>query len=54
MERREKVILYLMFYKMCKTNTCNLREDERLAEEVRKHKCMYYKTDKRYKEHDRA
>ena len=54
MERSEKVILYLMFYKMCKTSTYNLREDERLAEKVRKHKCMYNKTDKRYKERDRT
>ena len=39
---------------MGKTNTCNLREDERLAEEVRKHKCMYDKADKGYEERDRT
>ena len=32
----KKFFLYLIFYNMGKTNTCNLRENECLAEEVRK------------------
>ena len=39
---------------MIKTNAYNLRKEGRLAEEVRKHKCMYDKADKGYKERNRT
>ena len=39
---------------MGKTNTCILRENERQAEKRRKHKCMYGKAEKGYKERERT
>lgn len=39
---------------MGQTNTCNLREDERLAKEVRKYTCLYDKADKGYNERVRT
>ena len=38
---------------MGKTNRSDLREDESLAEEVRKYQCLYDKCDPGYKEWDR-
>ena len=38
---------------MGKTNTFSLREDEGLAEEVRKYTCLYEIANKGYKERDR-
>ena len=38
---------------MGKTNKCNIREDESLAHEVQKYRCLYDKTNKGYKERDR-
>ena len=35
---------------MGRTNSSNLKEDELLAEEVRKYPCLYEKSDKGYKE----
>ena len=31
---------------MSRTNTCNIQEDEILAEEVQKYLCLYDKSDK--------
>lgn len=39
---------------MGKTNTCNLKEDKLLAEEVRKYTCLYDKIGKWYKERARS
>ena len=38
---------------MGKTNRSDLRDDESLAEEVRKYPCLYAKCDPGYKERDR-
>ena len=38
---------------MGKTNKCNLREDETLAEVVKKYRCLFDKNFPRYKERDR-
>ena len=39
---------------MGKSNTCNLREDESLTEELRKYTCLYDKAEKEHKERDRT
>ena len=39
---------------MGKTNKCNIREDEILAETVKKYKCLYDKSCEGYKEKDRC
>ena len=36
-----------------KTNKCNLREDETLAEVIKKYQCLYDKSFPEYKERDR-
>ena len=38
---------------MGKTNKCNLREDETLAEVVKKYQCLFDKNFSGYKERDR-
>ena len=38
---------------MGKTNKCNLREDETLAEVVKKYQCLFDKSFPGYKERDR-
>ena len=38
---------------MGKTNKCNLREDETLAEVVKKYQCLFDKNFPGYKERDR-
>ena len=37
-----------------KTNKCNLREDETLAEVIKKYQCLYDKSFPEYKERDRC
>ena len=44
--KEAKKFWYLIFCNIGKTNTCNLREEERLAEEMRKYTYLYDKTDK--------
>ena len=39
---------------MGRTNKCDLKEDESLAEEVRKHRCLYDKSCVEYREKDRT
>ena len=44
--KEAKKFWYLIFCNIGKTNTCNLREEERLAEEMRKYTYLYDKADK--------
>ena len=51
--RRERERESDVLWKMGKSNKCNIKEDELLAEEVRKYPCLYDKSLPTYKEKDR-
>ena len=48
-----EVIVFMKTKENGETNTCNIQDEERLAEEVQKYPCLYGKRNEGYKEKDR-